>query len=383
MKNKKIILVHPLIWTFYTHRKELIQEMLIRDIEVVVVGSFIDKLTGFGNQVNSKNELQKLKVRYIDLPMSRRSINPLTDFKTYKFLINLFKKENPDMVLNYTIKPIIYGSLAAHHSGIKNIYSVITGLGYVFGEDSIKQKILRKFVKILYKIALNHNNTIFFQNPDDEQTFLEIGLVNKNQTQVVNGSGVNLETFKPSETINTNTKPIFLLISRLSWSKGVGVFVEAAKKIKKIDNQVEFFLLGPLENIATEININNIEEWETQGILKYLGSTDDVRPFIKDCSVFVLPSAYREGTPRVILEAMAMGKAIITTDSPGCKETVVSGENGYLIPVGNSDALAMAMLEFVKNPAKCNQMGKVSRKIAEEKYNVFKVNNTMLSRMNL
>lgn len=295
----------------------------------------------------------------------------MSDLKTFFDLKNVFQVYRPDVCLLYNIKPVLYGSLAARVVRVPRIFSMITGAGYVFGDSSIQQRLLKTLVLPFYKLALSGNTKAFFQKPDDQELFLREGLVSETgQCVLINGSGVDTEYYWEVPPITD--KIVFLLIARLISEKGVYEYVEAARVIKKNYPNAIFRLLGPFDSNPTSISKGQVEMWHNEGAIEYLGATRDVRPFIAESSVFVLPS-YREGTPRTVLEAMSMGRPIITTDAPGCRETVIDGRNGYLVPVRDVDALVEAMERFVLNPEIIPVMGRESRRIAVDKYDVRKV----------
>jgi glycosyltransferase involved in cell wall biosynthesis len=228
---------------------------------------------------------------------------------------------------------------------------------------------------------LRSAKVVFFQNPDDQQVFRARGILSPNSSSVVvNGSGVDLDKFVFISPLKV--KPVFLLIARLIGDKGIREFVQAAQLIQRSYPDCRFLLVGGLDSNPDAISQIELDDWIHNGMVEYLGRLDDVRPAIARASVYVLPS-YREGTPRSVLEAMAMGRAIITTDAPGCRETVIDGENGFLVPVKSVDALVDAMTRFIEDPDLAVRMGKRSREIAEEKYDVHKVNAVMLKEMGI
>ncbi|HRM30307.1 MAG TPA: glycosyltransferase family 4 protein [Acinetobacter johnsonii] len=338
-----------------------------------------------------KTEQQKLEALgyYVhEIPMQRTGTNPVADLKTLRATYNLMKKIKPDYVLSYTIKPVIYGTLAAWLAKVPHRFALITGLGYAFQnvEHGSKRSFFQKIVHGLYQQALSHSHKVFFQNPDDLKLFQDLTLVQPNlPTVVVNGSGVNVTDFNvlpfPVNTQN-KSKLSFLLIARLLGDKGVREYAEAAKLIKQQHPEVEFHLVGWIDANPSAIRQQELDQWVASNILKYWGKLTDVRPAIAESSVYVLPS-YREGTPRTVLEAMAMGRAIITTDAPGCRETVIQGENGFLVEVKSVNSLMNAMQEFINNPALIEQMGQRSREIALNKYDVHQVNRHMMQEMGL
>ena len=351
-------------------------------------GEMIKWMAGLGHEVFAaapeagfSKKLEAIGATYLQYPLQRTGLNPLQDLRSLLALIRMMKKIKPDIVLSYAIKPVIYGSLAARLAGIKNIFSMITGLGFVFISGGVKQKALQSIVGLMYKTAFKGNRAVFFQNPDDEKLIKDLGIIkNKTKTVLINGSGVDVDKYYFALPCK---QPLsFLLIARLIWDKGIGEFVEAARLIKNKYQGVTFSLLGPYDSNPAAIKPDDVSAWVKKGIVEYLGSTDDVRPYIADASVYVLPS-YREGTPRSVLEAMSMGRPIITTDAPGCRETVENGVNGFLVSVKSTHVLAEVMEKFIRNPDMIEQMGVESRRIAKEKYDVHKVNKVILSTMGL
>ncbi|SDS44026.1 Glycosyltransferase involved in cell wall bisynthesis [Halopseudomonas litoralis] len=327
-------------------------------------------------------QLREWGVLLHDVPLHRAGINPIKDLTTLRTFVRLLREIQPDMVLGYTIKPVIYGTLAARLAKVPKRYALITGLGYAFtGEARGKRKLVQGLARGLYRQALKRTDLVYFQNPDDEALFRELGLVPESvPTRVVNGSGIDTASFDVASL--PLGPPRFLLIARLLGDKGVREYVRAAATVRTHHSDIQFRLVGDIDPNPDSITRSEIDEWIKVGHIEYLGRLDDVRPAITDASVYVLPS-YREGTPRTVLEAMAMGRAIITTDAPGCRETVVDGDNGFLVPVKDADALAAAMLRFVEQPALVASMGKRARDVAVEKYDVHKVNAQMLKGMGI
>ncbi len=367
----KIAIVSHYSPSLINFRGDLIRAMVDLGHEVICLGP----------EAGFEQPLQELGARYRQISLNRTGLNPLQDLGTLFSLKKAFEEMRPDMVFSYTVKPIVYGSIAAHLAGVQEIYGMITGLGYVFIGETFKQKILTQMVAFLYKCALKHNQVVFFQNPDDLHLFVDKGIVPKAVKPVlVNGSGVNIEKFALA---TPKLSPVtFLLMGRLIKDKGILEYVEAARLLKQKYPMAKFQLLGPLDTNPAAITQEQLDQWAEEGVIEYLGETDDVRPFVANASVYVLPS-YREGTPRSVLEAMSMGRPIITTDAPGCRETVIDGRNGFLVPVKNVSALMSAMEKFISEPDLIAKMGKESRIIAEEKYDVRKVNQVILHEMGL
>ena len=322
------------------------------------------------------------------IPMQRTGTNPLNDAKTLSALYVLMRKIKPSHVMGYTIKPVIYGSLAAKLARVPHRFALITGLGYAFqgaDEQDYKKSNLQKVMHKLYSVALASTHKVFFQNPDDDALFRTMKILPPNaSTTVVNGSGVDISEYsvQPFATVDDILTPRFLLIARLLGAKGVREYAQAARIIKEKYPQAQFDLVGWIDDNPDAIKQQELDKWIDDGLLNFWGKLSDVQPAIAASSIYVLPS-YREGTPRTVLEAMAMGRPIITTDAPGCRETVSDGYNGYLVPVKAVKELAAAMECFIVNPELITEMGKASRQLVEEKFDVDAVNKAMLEVMGL
>lgn len=323
-------------------------------------------------------EIRELGITYDMIDLRRMSMNPWYDLQYCTELVTKIRQVVPDIVFSYTVKPVIYGSIAARIAGVKHITSMITGLGYLYTGGSPKQILGRMAADFLYRFALHRNHVVFFQNPDDKDLFHKKGFVGLTQKSVlINGSGVNLDYFQASPL--PQGPPRFLLIARLLEDKGIAEFVEAAAYVKELYPESTFQVLGPHDpNLPRAIPLHQIKAWKAQGHVEFHLGVKDVRPHLERSSVYVLPSSYREGTPRTVLEAMAMGRPIITTDAPGCRETVIPDRNGFLVSVGNVEGIADAMCQFIRNPDKIVRMGIESRKLAELKYDVNKVNQIII-----
>jgi glycosyltransferase involved in cell wall biosynthesis len=314
--------------------------------------------------------------------IARTGMNPLSDARTCLAFYRLMRRIKPEIVLAYTIKPVIYGMLAAQLAGIHRRFALITGLGFAFTNSGggAKRGLLRGVLTLLYKLALRNAGGVIFQNPDDQKFFIDAAIVSPRMpTHRVHGSGVNTERFEKAPLPEA---PIFLMIGRLLADKGVREYAAAARLLKAHIPAARCQLLGAMDSNPSAITKAELEGWVKDGAIEYLGVLADVRPAHAAASVFVLPS-YREGTSRAALEAMAMGRAIISTDAPGCRETVVAGKNGVLVPVRDAQALADAMMELAAETAKRETMGAASRALAESLYDVRKVNAQMLSIMGL
>lgn len=337
---------------------------------------------GFSADSASVARLEAIGVRRHEIPLSRTGLNPLADLRLLAALVKLIRSERPDVILAYTIKAVIFGLLASAIAGTGRRYALITGLGYAFTGRAAGKRALVQFVsRTLYRAALKRADKVFFQNGDDARLFRDLCLVGPGTPIViVNGSGVDLEHFGPAALPAGRLR--FLLVARLLTAKGIREYAAAASLVLETHPDVEFHLVGGTDENPDAIDIGEVEAWTREGVLTWHGEVADVRPHIANCHVFVLPS-YREGTPRSVLEAMAMGRAIITTDAPGCRETVVEGENGFLVPPVAVEPLGDAMLRFVAEPELIARMGSNSRRLAEAKYDVRKVNEVMLREMEL
>lgn len=329
---------------------------------------------------DTRTQLEAKGITAHPVPMLRTGTNPVTDLRTLLALWWLMRRIQPDAVLGYTIKPVVYGSLAAWLAGVPKRFALITGLGYAFQGEGQRSG-LQALVQRLYGLALSRVHKVFFQNPDDLDLFRQRGLLARGTPVcMVNGSGVDVGSFAVAPL---PAGPVqFLLIGRLLGDKGVREYAQAARAIRQQYPNVQCNIVGWIDSNPNAIEQTELDTWVAEGTIQFLGHMDDVRPAIAACSVYVLPS-YREGTPRTVLEAMAMGRPIITTDAPGCRETVVDGDNGFLVPVKSVDLLVKAMLKFIQDPALAPRMGARSRQIAEEKYDVHKVNAVMLMEMGI
>jgi glycosyltransferase involved in cell wall biosynthesis len=343
----KVTLVVNTSWNVFNFRLSLLDAIVAQGHSVTVVAPR-DEYT------------DRIPYPHQTVDIQSTSLNPFTDLRAFWQLLRIFRAERPDIVLLYTIKPNIYGNLAARILGVHAI-SNIAGLGAVFGRESWLSVLVRK----LYRIALAGTDRIFFQNRDDMSLFVAKGLVSPNSTGLLPGSGVDTQRFDP-QRFGPPAKPgerIFLLAGRMLWDKGVSEYVDAARKILSMGHSAQFRLLGFL-GVDNPQAISRREMdaiCQTEGI-EYLGVSDQVENILAEVDCVVLPSKYREGTPRVLLEACAMEKVIITTDSPGCRDLVEDGATGYLCKAGDSEDLLEKMLKIIEaNETDLNEMGRKAR----------------------
>lgn len=359
----KFILVSPKNRTAYNFRGDLVKKIINAGYEVLITGPNRDNV----------DKVEELGARFVEIPMNKNGVNPLKDFAYMNALRKLFKKEKPDVVLGYTSKPVIYGSMAGKLAGVPHKVAMVTGAGYAFTAKTKKAKIIKLIMSILYKIGFMCADTVIFQNTDDKEQFIKEKLVKKDKCEIVNGSGVNMEQFSIAPYPEQMT---FFMLSRVMYSKGIREYLEACEIVKSKYPQVRCMLLGACEGIQDSLSQQDLDTYINKGIIEHFGETDTVADYYKQCSVYVLPS-YREGTPRTVLEAMSMGRAIITTDAPGCRETVIVGKTGFLVPIQNGQAVAEKMIEFIEHPELVEQMGKKSNEYCKNKFDVIKVNNDM------
>ena len=377
MKNK-FVLIASHAESVINFRRNLINDLQCNSMDVHVL---IPRLSSIDNDAIRK-KIEAIGVTIHEVHLNRTGLKLILDFIAFMHIVITLWKIKPDYILSYTIKPVIYGTLAAKMVGIKHRFALITGLGSVFNEGKSKGgRFLLFIVKCMYKVSLLSAEKVFFQNPDDMELFRKCKIASTLQSCVINGSGVDLDYYKFS---NPPSKISFLLLARLLNSKGVRIYFEAAQAIKSIYPDIEFSLAGEIDNLNNDsISRDELDSWIKGKIINYYGQLPDVRTAIANCGIYVLPSFYREGVPRSILEAMSIGRAIITTNTPGCRETVVDGENGYLIAPQSVSKLVEAMMKFVNRPETIRTMGVKSRGVAKEKYDVHKVNKEMLRIMGI
>lgn len=331
------------------------------------------------NDEKLKLKVEELGASYICVPMSRTGTNPLADVKTIFEYKRVLKELRPDMYFAYMSKPIAYGGLAARWCKIGKINILVSGLEIAFYSDGLKNRMVRFVLQRLFKAVHQKADNVFFQNPDDMKLFMDLNLASEKQSTIVNGSGVDMTYFTKQKLPD---KPVVLMVSRLIWSKGIREYLNAIEKLKKTHPDTEVLLVGGLDNNPEALTEEELNGFIKESNVEYCGHVDDVRPYLNRCSIFVLPS-YHEGTPRSVLEAMATGRPIITTNAPGCKETVKDGYNGFLVPVMDADALFEKMRVLVEDNELRQKMGERSYGLCGKKYDVNMVNNVLIEKMGL
>ena len=371
---RKVVVIGGFAPALISFRGDLIAAMASAGHEVIACAP--------GEHPEVAAALRARGARYLPVKFDRSGTNPLADLSSLLDLRQLFRQLRPDLVLAYTAKAVIYGAGAARLAGVPHIFAMITGLGYAFIEGrELKRRILRQMTTRLYRASLAGCDAILFQNGDDLEDFRRAGIVAAGKRLIrVDGSGVDVEHYGFAPV--PPGPPTFLLIARLLRDKGIVEYVEAARRLRAAHPAARFCLLGPMDPNPAGLSAAMLDGWRAEGAIEYLGEAADVRPHLRASSVYVLPS-YREGMPRTVLEAMATGRAIVTTDTPGCRETVVEGDNGFLVPPRDAGALAEAMRRFIAQPELAVAMGKRSRRIAEQRFDVHRINAVMLEAMGL
>lgn len=368
----KVMFITAATFTIPWFREDMLKEFARRADEVVVLGN--EPLDRWGEYFKS------IGVRYAPYSVSRNGLSPIEDLKTYRELRDLIAEEKPDKVLTNFVKANVYGCIAAHRAGIEDIFVMMGGLGSVFHGDDTKSKLARKFVVAEYKASLKYAKRIFFQNDEDSNLLVSLGLVKRDQVVRINGSGVNTEHF-PQRPLPD--KPSLVFVGRLVRGKGVMEYLEAARMVKKEHPEAEFNLVGPYDTNPSALKPEDIQPFIDDGTVVYHGEQKDVRPYLEMASVFVLPSYYGEGTPKSALEAMSTGRPLIVADAVGCREVVEDGVNGYLVESKSTSSLAAAMVSLVKDGDLRLGMAMESRKMAVNRFDVNEVNQIIAEQMGL
>ncbi len=320
----------------------------------------------------------EIGIPYRQIKVKRNGTNPISDIGTLMSVIKLLKELRPDKIFTYQAKTVIYGGIAARILGIEEVYPLIAGVGSVFLSEKIKARILRSVLIAEYKLALKNSKCVFFQNTDDMSVFRQYGMIDcDHSVRMIPGSGVNTARFVP-----TTLPDIFgfLCVSRLIRDKGIFEYLEACRFVKKKNPKVRCMLVGPYDTNPTSLQPEDIQPYIDDGTIEYYGEQADVKPYYEKCSVYVLPS-YREGMPKTVLEAMACGRAVITTDTPGCRETVKEGKNGLIVPAKDIHILAEKMEYMYDHQEEVKTMGSYGRSIAEMQFDVGRVNSMVCEAM--
>lgn len=373
---KTICLVGNFSSTMINFRKELIIELVANGHRVYCL------VADFDQQGIAK--IESWGAKPIRHALDAKGLNPIKDLKATFDLARIFRQINPDVVMSFFVKPVIFGSVAAKLAGISRIVGMIEGLGNSFTNlpNGISRKaiVIQKIQIWLYRLSLPLLDAIVFLNPDDKRELLEKQKIKVKFSCVIGGIGVDLNTFKHTPVTNSD-KQVFLFVGRLLREKGIFEFLEAAKIVKQSHANAEFIVVGGFDDKNPFApKSDDLKEYFKSDIVRYVGEVINITDWLKGCSVFVLPS-YREGVPRSTQEAMAIGRAVITTDVPGCRETVQDGVNGFLVPPFSAEALAEKMIFLIKNPNLVRSMGEISRRMAEQKFDIDIVNEKLCTLM--
>ena len=362
--RKKILFLVTEDWYFCSHRLPLAIAAREAGYDVCVatrVQAHGDRIRGAG-------------LTLLPISMRRRSKNPFSELKAIFELVNIYRREKPDVVHHVALKPVLYGSIAAWLVNVAVSVNAIAGLGFVFSSQSKRAELLQPVIRTLFRWLLNRDQSyVILQNPDDAQMLVEAGILGRDRVVLIRGSGVDLQQFNFEPEPISGNRPVVMLVSRMLWDKGVGEFVAAAKILQNSGVRADFVLVGEgdSDNPAC-ISTAHLEQWRDEGVVEWWGRLGDISEVLGQANIVCLPS-YREGLPKVLLEAASKGRAIVATDVPGCREVVRQGENGVLVPARDPEALAKAIENLIKNVELRESMGKRGRKIAEAEFSVDKV----------
>lgn len=372
----RVVVIASLTSSLTNFRFDLLTALRARGCEVHAIAPDVD--------LRAVARLETIGVRFHRVPMARASVDPLRDLGTLAALHRLLRKIRPTILLPYTMKPIIYGLIAGRLVGTPSRYALVTGLGYAFGDagGSWRRAVVRRTSVMLYRVALTGSRRVFAYNDADADDILRERLIDDPALlRMLPGTGVNLERYSPRPV--PEGPPTFLMIARLLREKGVMEFAEAAEQVRRTHPEARFQLLGPFDPNPSGLSADDVRDACARSGVEHLGETDDVRPFLEAASVFVLPSYYREGVPRSLQEALAMGRATITTDHPGCRDTVLAGRTGLLVPPRDPEALAEAMRAFLRDPGLAARMGAAGVRLARERFDVRLVNEMICTALGL
>jgi glycosyltransferase involved in cell wall biosynthesis len=359
MTPARIVMVVNVEWYFLSHRLPVALALQARGHEVVVATAIergrADEIRGHG-------------LRFVELPMVRGQLAPRRDTATLRALLRLYRDERPDLIYHTTIKPILYGSLAARMSGIRTVINVIPGLGHVFSQTGGAARVRRWLVERGYSAAFAGAQTrAVFQNDHDRRLFVDRGIVGEPQTAVIKGSGVNLSQFAAAPPSDEDP-PIVLMASRLLWDKGVGELVDAARELKRRELPCRVVIVGIPDDNPNAVPAATLRAWEQDGLIEWWGLRDDMPRVLSRASVVALPSYYPEGVPRILLEAAAVARPVVTTDTPGCCDAVRPGITGLLVPPRQPGPLTEALAALLTDPGRRREMGARARMLAEAEF---------------
>ncbi|BCY16240.1 glycosyl transferase family 1 [Leptolinea sp. HRD-7] len=361
----KTLLFANTAWYLYNFRLPLAEALRARGFDVVLVSPSDE----------NADKLIQAGFRWVEFPFSRKGQNPLQEIGTISRLVRLYRDEKPDFVHHFTIKCVLYGSLAARWTGIHRVINSITGLGYVFLANNLKARLIRPIILFLYRFALRSTQVIF-QNGDDLRQFETLHLISPGQTRIVRGSGVDITRFVPSP--EPAGPAVVVLPARLLWDKGVGEFVQAARVLKAEGSDGRFVLVGDIyaDNPAS-VPESAVRDWEKEGVIEWWGWRGDMPEVFSKSSIVCLPS-YREGLPKTLIEAAGCARPLVAFDAPGCREVVIPGETGLLAKFKDVDDLAACLRNLLRNPEERRRMGANARHLAETEFSTGRIVNETL-----
>ena len=361
----KFILVATYDWYMYNFKLPIARRLKKEGHQVVLVtpkGPYVETMIGEGYE-------------WREWALDRHSMNPFKELRSLLHLLLIYSRERPDVVHHFTAKGILYGSLAAALTGVHAIVNAVTGgasaLGNVISKTNIVYKGVQWMLKRIFRFVLSGTEVIF-QNPDDLDSFVDQGLVKRHRSHLIKGSGVDLDSFRPVP--ESNGTPKIMLAGRLLWNKGVGEFAEASRRINGGGTRARFILVGDTdESNPMSVSEEQIAKWEREGIVEWWGFQEDMPAVFAEMHVVCSPTFYREGVPKVLIEAAACERSIVTTDVPGCREIVHDGENGFLVPSKDTDALVAALEKLLENKERRKEMGRLGRQIVRDEFSVEQV----------
>ncbi len=358
MKSRlRILIVVNVDWFFLSHRLPIARAARDQGAEVVVAAAD----TGRAQEIRNEG------FQLLPLPLTRTGTNLIAELRALRFLVKTYRDIKPDLIHHVTIKPVIYGSIAARISGFRSVVNAISGLGYTFSEDW-RASLLRPVTRTLYRLALGYERSfVVFQNPDDRDELVRMGMVPRERTVLIRGSGVDCAKFPASP--QPAGGPVVMFAGRMLWHKGVGIFVEAARLLHEANPNARFVLVGAADkDNPAGVPADQIRSWSKQGVVEWWGDSSDMPDVLARANIVVLPSTHREGLPKVLLEAASSGRALVASDVPGCREIVLPNVNGLLVPPGDCVALARALQDLIKSPDLRQRFGLAGRAIVEREF---------------
>jgi glycosyltransferase involved in cell wall biosynthesis len=360
--SRKLMFVVNVDWFFMSHRLPIALEAMRQGYEVHIA-------TGITNQ---QETMERYGLKVHPISVDRSSANVVGAFKTLFQLFSIFRRVEPDLVHLVTIKPVLLGGIAARFSGIHGVVAAVSGLGYVFLDRGCLSRLRRRLVGLLYRLALGHGNLkVIFQNPDDRDVLMSLASLPESKVEMIRGSGVDLNEFSCRPI--PEGEPVVLMAGRLLADKGVREFVEAAYLLREQNRKIRFCIVGtPDPANPSSVSEAELAKWESDGAIERWGYRADMANVLSAAHIVVLPS-YREGVPKVLLEAAAVGRPTVTTDVPGCRDAILVNETGLLVPARDAQALARAIEKLLKEPGMCVEMGLAGRKLAEQEFDVVQV----------